>query len=59
MRCSPVKEFVLDTLLKKKACERGLFKPAAIEKFVGGEAAFGRNLYGVLCLKLWHEQFVD
>ena len=42
------------------ACrERGLFRPDAIETLLDGEQPFGRQLWGALCLELWHQQFLD
>ncbi len=56
---SPVRDFVLDILLSRRSRERGLFDPGALERLVDNEAAFGRQLWGVLCIELWHRQFID
>jgi asparagine synthase (glutamine-hydrolysing) len=55
----PVREFVSDTLLGRKSRERGLFEPRALENLINSEAPFGRQLWGALCLELWHQQFLD
>jgi asparagine synthase (glutamine-hydrolysing) len=47
-------------VLLSKACrERGLFDPAALEKLIKTEARFARQLWGALCLELWHQRFID
>jgi asparagine synthase (glutamine-hydrolysing) len=55
----PVREFVTDTLTSRRSRERGLFDPAALADLIDRETAFGRQLWGVLCLELWHQQFID
>jgi asparagine synthase (glutamine-hydrolysing) len=59
MHKGPVREFVCDVLLGQKSRQRGLFLPDAIDRLINSEAAFGRQLWGVLCLELWHQQFID
>ena len=54
---SPVREFVSDTLLSRAARERGIFRPEAIDDLLTRSSTFGRELWGVLCLELWHDQF--
>jgi asparagine synthase (glutamine-hydrolysing) len=51
--------FFADTLLSRRATERGLFERAEVEKLMGSENAFGRRLWGLLCLELWHRNFID
>jgi len=55
----PVKDFVYDILLSQASKERGIFKPSALEKLVHTDVDFGRQLWGVLCLELWHQTFID
>jgi asparagine synthase (glutamine-hydrolysing) len=55
----PVREFVCDILLDNKTRERGLFERASLEQLIRSETAFGRQLWGILCLELWHRQFID
>jgi asparagine synthase (glutamine-hydrolysing) len=59
MRAGPVREFVADTLLSRRSRDRGIFNRAALERLIDREAAFGRQLWGVLCLELWHTSFID
>jgi asparagine synthase (glutamine-hydrolysing) len=53
------REFFNDVLLSRRTRERGLFDPAAVERMIDQEAAFGRVLWGLLQLELWHRQFMD
>jgi len=55
----PVRGFIHETLLGKSSRERGLFEPKALEKLIATEGRFGRQLWGALCLELWHQQFID
>jgi asparagine synthase (glutamine-hydrolysing) len=59
MRREPVRGFVRDVLLSRHSRERGLFDPRALENLIDGESAFGRQLWGALCLELWHREFID
>ncbi|MCR4316915.1 MAG: asparagine synthase (glutamine-hydrolyzing) [Planctomycetes bacterium] len=59
MQKGPVREFVRDTLLSEKFNSRNLFKKAEVEKLINKESAFGRQLWGILCLELWHRNFID
>ena len=51
--------FFRDVLLSQACRERGLFNTQAIEKLVENENAFGRRLWGLLCLELWFRTFID
>jgi asparagine synthase (glutamine-hydrolysing) len=53
----PVREFVADVVLSDAARQRGLFRPDEIERLIDREASFGRQVWAVLCLELWHQQF--
>jgi asparagine synthase (glutamine-hydrolysing) len=55
----PARNFVGDVLLSRRARERGLFDPAAIERLIDDEAQFGRALWGALQLELWHQTMID
>lgn len=55
----PVRGFIYDTLLSKRSRERGIFSPKALERLIESEERFGRQLWGILCLELWHQQFLD
>lgn len=53
------KEFILDVLLSKKSRERKIINTDHVEQFVTNEQPFGRGLWGILCLELWFNQFID
>ena len=57
MQDGPVRDFVCDVLLGRQARERGLFRSAELEKLIAAEARFGRQIWGALCLELWHREF--
>lgn len=52
-----------DTLLSRPARERGLFKPAEVERLladhVSGREAHGYRLWALLCLELWFCEVVN
>ena len=53
------REFIHDTLLSKQSRERGIFDIEKLEKVIDNEHAFGRQLWGMLCLELWFQIFID
>jgi asparagine synthase (glutamine-hydrolysing) len=53
------KDFILDVLLSKKSRERKIINTKYIEQLVDTEQPFGRSLWGILCLELWFNQFID
>ena len=53
------KDFILDVLLSKKSRERNIINSKYIEQLVDNEQPFGRGLWGILCLELWFNQFID
>jgi len=55
----PLNEFVSDTLLSTSCKERGLFDPKGLENLIQKEDKFGRQIWGALCLELWHKVFLD
>ncbi|MGE0798205.1 MAG: asparagine synthase (glutamine-hydrolyzing) [Lautropia sp.] len=55
----PAHDFVADILLSRRARERGIFCPNALERLIGNEMAFGRSLWGALQIELWHRTFID
>jgi asparagine synthase (glutamine-hydrolysing) len=59
LKGGPVRDFVRDVLLGTASRQRGLFRPEALATLVDHERPFGRQLWGALCLELWHQQFVD
>ena len=53
------KDFILDTLLSKNAKERNIVNYKYVEDLISSERPFGRGLWGILCLELWFQQFID
>jgi asparagine synthase (glutamine-hydrolysing) len=53
------KGFIMDTLLSKSARERGIMNSKNVEALIASERPFGRSLWGMLCLELWFQQFID
>ena len=54
-----VRDFIRDILLSKTLKERGIFNVVTLEKLMNEEAAFGRQLWGALCIELWYKTFID
>jgi asparagine synthase (glutamine-hydrolysing) len=55
----PLRDFVHDVLLSDRARQRGLYRHRRVEQLLAAEAPFDRELWGVLCLELWHRAFLD
>jgi len=55
----PMRPFVTDILLSKRARERGIYRMDGIERLIATEQQFGRQLWGLLCLELWFRAFMD
>ncbi|QZI69896.1 asparagine synthase (glutamine-hydrolyzing) [Pseudomonas protegens] len=53
------RDFVRDTLLSDRARQRGLYNVSAVEKALSNEREYGRIVWGLLCLELWHRIFID
>ena len=53
------RDFFHDVLLSPQCRQRGLFDPAATERLLASETAFGRRLWGMLNLELWFRTFID
>lgn len=53
------KNFIKDILLTKASRERGIFDISKVEKLIESERPFGRQLWGMLCLELWFQTFID
>jgi len=53
------KDFILDTLLSKNARERNIVNASYVEDLISAERPFARGLWGILCLELWFQQFID
>ena len=55
----PLREFIADTLLSERCRQRGFFNPKGLRTLIQQEAAFGRQVWGTLCLELWANAFLD
>lgn len=53
------REFVRDILLSDRVRQRGIYNVAAIERAIDSEREFGRVVWGLLCLELWHRVYID
>ena len=53
------REFVRDILLSDRIRERGVYNINAIKGAIDSEHEFGRVVWGLLCLELWHRIFID
>lgn len=53
------RDFVRDILLSDRVRQRGLFKMPAVEMAIAGEGSYGRTVWGLLCLELWHRAYLD
>ncbi len=54
-----LKEFINDIFGSEKAKTRGYFNNEEIMKGIKTESKFGRKVWGLLSLELWHKQFYD
>lgn len=52
-------DFLRDVLLSSACKNRGLFNTKEVEALINNENAFGRRLWGLLCLELWFQTFID
>ena len=52
-------EFVRETLLSTHARDRGLYHMEHIEYALQNEQEFGRVVWGLLSLELWHKTYID
>jgi asparagine synthase (glutamine-hydrolysing) len=55
----PLRQWLRDLLLSERALSRGVVRKEAIEGALAGDVAYGRELWGLLCLELWFRVFVD
>jgi len=60
---SELKGFLSDTVLSERALRRGYFKPAAVRQLVAqhtaGKRDYSHQLWTLLMLELWHQEFID
>ena len=55
----PVRSFVRDTLMSKAAEQRDWFNVEKVAPILDTERAFGRSVWGLLCLELWAQACLD
>ncbi len=55
----PLRDFIADHLLSDRARQRGIYDMKAVEDLVSAERPFGRQVWGLLNLELWHRAFID
>ncbi len=51
--------FISDVLFSESSRTRGIIDTARVEKLIDSEKPFGRQLWGLLCLELWFQTFID
>jgi asparagine synthase (glutamine-hydrolysing) len=54
-----VGEFLRDILQSRTCRERGLFDTRAVGHLIETEGVYGRALWGLIQLELWHREFID
>jgi len=59
MQKGPVRDFVLDTLLSKASIERGIYNKEILQNVANFSGVGARQLWGILSLELWHQQYID
>jgi asparagine synthase (glutamine-hydrolysing) len=58
-RQGPVREFVREILLGERARARGLIRTERVGGLLDSERPYGRGVWGLLCLELWMQAFLD
>ncbi|MEN3336004.1 MAG: hypothetical protein V7641_5369 [Blastocatellia bacterium] len=60
---SELKGFLGETVLSERALRRGYFKPAAVRQLIAqhteGKRDHAHQLWTLLMLELWHQEFID
>ncbi len=51
--------FFEDVLLSSASKSRGIINVERVSQLIHNERAFGRKLWGLVCLELWFQQFID
>jgi asparagine synthase (glutamine-hydrolysing) len=58
-----IRDFMVETLTSQRFRERGLFSPryvaSMLDKHLSEQEDHGTRLWGLLCLELWHQTFID
>ncbi len=54
-----VRDFVGDTLLSEKSLNRNIYNKKTLENMIDNQGVGARQLWGALCLELWHQLFID
>jgi asparagine synthase (glutamine-hydrolysing) len=58
----PLRDFLRDALLSKPALDRGYFHAAEVRRLVdshlAGRADFSFQLWNLLMLELWHQEYI-
>jgi asparagine synthase (glutamine-hydrolysing) len=55
----PLRDYVLDTFASGRARREYLQPAFSVEDLVNSETGFGRTVWGLLSLELWHQCFHD
>jgi len=59
-RGGPARDFIGDILGTKDARSRPYLRDGlSIDAVLDSQSAYGRNLWALLSLEIWHRQFVD
>lgn len=53
------RDFIADTLLSQRSKNRGIFDAAKVEKIITSQQPFSRQLWGMLSLEIWFNNFID
>ncbi len=55
----PVRDFVMDVFSSRRSLERDWVDNGRVRTLIDREKRFGRNIWGLLCLELWQQEFHD
>ncbi|MBN1466103.1 asparagine synthase (glutamine-hydrolyzing) [candidate division KSB1 bacterium] len=53
------RQFFCDILLSETSRQRGIFNLRRLKELIHSEREFGRQLWGMLCLEIWFNEFID
>ena len=54
-----IKDFIFDTFSSQKALNRDFIDNKKVLASLEKEWKFGRKIWGLLCLELWQQEFLD